>query len=497
MNTNSTSRLSLLSETWGQFEAELEDLRQQLKVPGMSAAVVKDGQLAWSRGFGYADVENSVPAASETPYHLASVTKPFAALVVMQLVQEGKLSLGDPVSRYSVNLPEGDKVLVRHLMSHTSDGTPGQRYQYNSTRYGLLSQVVLAATGRSLQEWLYERILQPLGMENTAPGLAGCTGLPFVPACERVGNALALPYRLDQDLNFIPGNYQPGFSAVGGLISTVIDLARFDAALDANTLVTAATKELMWTPSVSNSGQKLPYGLGWFTQTYRGTRLIWHYGLTPPSASALFLKLPDEGLTFIVLANTDGLSRSVPWNESDVLDSLVALAFYKQFGLAPRYGQPLPAIDWSADSSTVLVAINQVQDEAVRDLLNREFEARHTLVTSLADLKATNERLAAMRATADEIARSLDPHTLDLYASVYEFSDLGGFTLDVTRDGNKLYVTWPGQVTQELLPLSTTRFFVPVGYDFYQFGFVPEAAGVQTYHLVLTLEGMSLTGRKK
>jgi CubicO group peptidase (beta-lactamase class C family) len=65
-----------------------------------------------------------------------------------------------------VNLPEGDKVLVRHLLSHTSEGTPGQHYQYNGARYGQLSQVVQAATGRSLQEWVYERILQPLGADQ-------------------------------------------------------------------------------------------------------------------------------------------------------------------------------------------------------------------------------------------------------------------------------------------------------------------------------------------
>jgi CubicO group peptidase (beta-lactamase class C family) len=463
-----------------------------MKIPGMSAAVVKDGQLVWARGFGFADVENGVPATPETPYHLASVTKTFAAVIVMQLVQEGKLSLDDPVSRYGVNLPEGDRVLVRHLLSHTSEGTPGQHYQYNGARYGQLSQVVLAATGRSLQEWVYERILQPLGMENTAPSPpAACAGLPFAPTCERVYAALTRLYCLDVDFNPAPGYNGDYFNAGAGLMSTVLDLAKFDAALDANTLVTAATKELMWTPTVSNSGQELPYGLGWFTQRYRDTRLIWHTGFSPPSTSALFLKLPEEGLTFIVLANTDLVSRNFQAGHgdgADVLSSLVALTFYKRFVLAPRYGQPLPAIDWSADSSTVLTAISHVEDESVRDLLSKEFEARRALASSLADLKAANERLASMRATAEEVARSLAPQTLDLYAGDYEFSDMGGFTLNVTG---------PGQAPQELLPLSTTRFFVPVGYDFYQFNFVPDAASGQTYHLVVTLYGMSYTGRRK
>ena len=178
--TPTTTSGGVDAEIWDKFEAELESLRQQMKIPGMSAAVVKDGQLVWARGFGFADVENCIPAAPETPYHLASVTKPFAALVIMQLVQEGRLSLDDPVARYGVNLPEGDKVLVRHLMSHTSEGTPGQHYQYNGYRYGQLSKVVQEATGRSLAEWVYERIIQPLGMENTAPSPpSACAGLPL------------------------------------------------------------------------------------------------------------------------------------------------------------------------------------------------------------------------------------------------------------------------------------------------------------------------------
>jgi CubicO group peptidase (beta-lactamase class C family) len=492
-----------LAQTLAAFEVELEAVRQELKIPGMSAAVVKDGQLVWARGFGYADVENQVPATPDTPYHLASVTKIFAAVIIMQLVQEGKLSLDDPVSRYGVNLPEGDKVLVRHLMSHTSAGTPGTRYQYDGSRYGQLSQVVQAATGRSLQEWVYERILQPLGMENTAPSPpAACAGLSFAPTCERVYAALTRLYCLDVDFNPAPGHNEDYFNAGAGLMSTVVDLSKFDAALDANSLVTAASKELMWTPTVSNSGQKLPYGLGWFTQSYRGTRLIWHSGFSPPSTSALFLKLPDEGLTLIVLANTDLLSRSYQaghGDANDVLSSLVAVTFYKRFVLAPQYDQALPAIDWSRPSSTVLTAISYVQDEAVKDLLNKEFQARRALASSLADVKVLVERIVTMRATAEKLAKSLEPQMLDLYAGTYEFADTGGVTANVTRVDNRLYLHTEalGGLSTELLPLSTTRFFVPAGYDFYQLDFMPGAASGQEYRLVFTLWGESFTGRRK
>jgi CubicO group peptidase (beta-lactamase class C family) len=484
----------LFAQTLASFEVELDVLRQELKIPGLSAAVVKDGQLAWARGLGFADVENRIPATPETTYHLASVTKPFAALVIMQLVQDSKLSLDDPVSRYGVTLPEGDAVTVGHLMSHTSAGTPGARYQYDGARYGLLSQVVLAATGRSLQDWLFERILSPLAMDDTAPAPpATCAGLPFAPTCERVYAAIARPYLLDGEFNPVPGFYQDSFNAGAGLISTVLDLARFDAAIEANSLVTADTKEQMFTPTVSTSGQRLPYGLGWFTQSYRGARLIWHTGFSPPSTSALFLKLPEEGLSFIVLANTDGLSRPFATGDGDVLKSLVAVTFYRHFVLAPRHGQPLPAIDWSADSSAVQTAINQVEDEPLRDLLTKELQARRALASSLANVKAQVERIATMRATAEEVARSLDPQTLDLYAGTYEFAEMGGVALSVSRAENKLYLSVQGQPPQELLPLSETRFFVPAGFDFYQFDFTPDAPS-QTCRLVLTLGDMSVTG---
>jgi CubicO group peptidase (beta-lactamase class C family) len=482
------------------FETDLENLRQEMKIPGMSAAVVRNGQIVWAGGFGYADIENAILATAETPYHLASVTKTFAAVIIMQLVQEGKLSLDDPVSRFGVSLPEGDAVLVRHLMSHTSEGTPGQRYQYNGARYGLLSQVVLAATGQSLQEWVYERIIQPLGMENTAPSPpAACAGLSFAPTCERVYAALAKPYFLDTDFKPLPGFNEDYFNAGAGLMSTVVDLAKYDAALDANTLVTETTKQQMWTPTVSNSGQALPYGLGWFTQSYRGTRLIWHSGFSPPSTSALFLKLPEEGLTLIVLANTDLLSRSYQAGHrdaNDVLSSLMAVTFYKDFVLAPRSDQPLPAIDWSGDDSTVLELIRQVRDEAVRDILSKEFQARRALASSLADLKASIGRLASMRTTAEEVARRLEPQTLDLYVGAYEFPEASGLTLNVTRAENKLYAAKSGSAPQELLTLSTTRFFAPHGYDFYQLDFSPDEPSGNC-RLVLTIWGMSFTGWRK
>ena len=151
------------AQVFAQFEAELEYLRQLLKIPGMSAAIVHNQELIWARGFGYADLENRIAATPDTPYHLASVTKPIAATLLMQLVEEGVLNLDDPVSRYGVHLESQGTVRVWHLLTHTSEGVPGSRFNYDGDRYALLGRVIEGASGKPFGELLSERILGRLG----------------------------------------------------------------------------------------------------------------------------------------------------------------------------------------------------------------------------------------------------------------------------------------------------------------------------------------------
>ncbi|HEX8847823.1 MAG TPA: serine hydrolase domain-containing protein, partial [Pyrinomonadaceae bacterium] len=124
------------AERIARLETLLENLRQELKIPAYSAAIVKDQKVLWAKGFGYADVENKIPATEHTPYHLASLTKTFASTILMQLVQEGKIKLDDPVSKYGITLESDGVIRVRHLLSHTSEGNPGEQYRYNGNRFG-------------------------------------------------------------------------------------------------------------------------------------------------------------------------------------------------------------------------------------------------------------------------------------------------------------------------------------------------------------------------
>jgi len=290
--------------------AELDAYRRDLHIPGMSAGVIKNRQLIWARGFGFADVEDEVPATPETPYHLASLTKTFASQIILKLVEEGKIDLDDPAKKYGVDIEGDSGITVRHLFTHTAEGTPGSRYKYNGHLYSFLGRVVEKASGRSFRDLVTEHILEPTGMEDTAPVLPRAS-LDEKAASEhqenvrRVNRALAQPYTLDKSLQAVPGDHpNPDHLGVStGLISNVIDMAKYDAALDRRAFISEASQELAWTPAVANSRETLPYGLGWFVQEFRGTKLVWHYGWEV-NFSALILKVPQENVTFVAFANT-------------------------------------------------------------------------------------------------------------------------------------------------------------------------------------------------
>ncbi|HXC70081.1 MAG TPA: serine hydrolase domain-containing protein, partial [Pyrinomonadaceae bacterium] len=158
MGAHKVNRTSEL-ERIPRFETLLESLRQELKIPAYSAAIVKDQKVIWAKGFGYADVENKIPATEHTAYHLASLTKTFASTILMQLVQEGKVKLDDPVSKYGITLESDGVIRVRHLFSHTSEGNPGEQYRYNGNRFAELDKVIEKASGKSFAELLIANIL--------------------------------------------------------------------------------------------------------------------------------------------------------------------------------------------------------------------------------------------------------------------------------------------------------------------------------------------------
>ena len=310
------------------FRARLERLRADGHIHAISAVIAKEQAIVWTGSFG-----SSAGAISDTTvFHLASLTKPLASTVILQLVDEGKVSLTDPVSKYGITLASSGTILVHHLLSHTSEGTPGSRYAYNGDRFSLLDSVIARAAGKSFASAVQERIITPLGLRHTAPNPQSAAFSASGLDKTRYTANVAPGYRWNGS-GFTPTAYETSFSSAAGLTASARDYAAFSMAMDRDAFVTSTTKGRAYAPSVSPSGEIFPYGLGWFTTDYKGVRVIWHYGYWTAS-STLVIKVPSQGLTFVLFANTDGLSAPYPLASGKLDSSPWAREFLETFAIA-------------------------------------------------------------------------------------------------------------------------------------------------------------------
>lgn len=317
------------AKSMAELEERLDALRTRYHIAGMGAAIAKGQSIAWSRGFGLANVAANRPASDATVFHLASLTKPIAATVILQLVDEGKVSLDDPASKYGIALSGQGTILVRHLLSHTSEGVPGTYYRYNGNRFGYLDSVIARADGRSVAEAIQARIISRLGLSATAPNTASpdfaVTGKSKGEYVAKVATGYTWAV-----MRFLPTDYPTYFGSAAGLMSTARDYAAFSMALDRDALLEPATKALAFTPTRDPAGGDFPYGLGWFSTLYKGERVIWHYGDWTANSS-LIVKIPSRGLAFVLLANTEGLSSPFPLAAGELATSDFARAFLDAF----------------------------------------------------------------------------------------------------------------------------------------------------------------------
>ena len=314
-----------------EFEAQLDRLREQLAIPGMSAIVMEHETVVWEGSLGLADIASQRPVTPATQFHLASLTKTFASTIVLQLVEQGLVDLDDPISNFGLTLPGTGIIRVRHLLSHTSEGVPGEEFRYNGDRFALLDQVIQRATGESFATRVMARIVTPLALEQTAPN--PLNAVAFAAAGREAAAyiaGMATGYGVDDRMRPVPVAYPTSFSGAAGLVSTARDVARYSTALDAGQFLSDATRTLAYTPARGADNRILPYGLGWFISSVSGHTLIWHYGYWTGNSS-LIIKEPSPGLTFVVLTNSDQLSARYRLGSGDLMSSTVAQVFVNAF----------------------------------------------------------------------------------------------------------------------------------------------------------------------
>jgi len=344
------------------FQHEMDRLRKYNGIPGMSVAVLQNQQIVFAEGFGYADIENGIPAAADTPFNIASLSKTFAAAILMKLVEEGRLYLDTAIADILKNTPfpyeEGtihgyanackkikelsrdtdfeysfllknyrcdtENITVRHHLTHTAQGNPGETYRYNGFLFGFLSLVAAEVSRKPYPALLVDHIIAPLEMTNTIPSTTS-------ESRDQILAKRAKYYRVGFGGEFTPSNYPIKLSSSAGIVTTVQDMAKFDVAMDRNLIVSADSKAKMFSETISNMGKPLPYGLGWFVQEHAGAKLVWHYGWAPKAYSSLILKVPEKEVTLILFANSEGASANFHLGRGDVLRSPFAIAFLNVF----------------------------------------------------------------------------------------------------------------------------------------------------------------------
>lgn len=406
------------------FEKEIDNLRSRLKIPGLSAVVLEDQEVIWAKGFGFADVENRIPATPDTLYSIASLTKTFAATLIMQLVDQGKLELDEPISHYSSDFKD-DSVRIKHLLTHTSNGTPGERFQYDGNRYDYLTAVIEKKTGKPFLNVVVETFFDPLGMSSSVPyhnvvvdadKWVASLGKEHLDRYRANLSRFAEPYTYYGAGETVHATYpiRDFIGAAAGLLSTVRDMAKYDIAIDRRVFLKRQTQERAWTPFVSNGGERLPYGLGWFVTDYHGHKLVWHYGHWGTGFSAVYLKVPERQVSVVLLANSEALADH---GFEDVANNVFVCSFLGLWGYA--------------------------------------YECERTSQASLA--KWIEDRRAKSR-----VAVRVDPKILDSYVGQYQFATLDNRTFTVTREGDRLFFQSTNGPRMELFAESESKFFLKI-----------------------------------
>lgn len=298
---------------------------QRQHVPGLALGVVQNGKFVKAKGYGLADVERNVPVTTDTVFEIGSVTKQFTATAIMLLVDQGKISLDDKISRYREGLPEAwNAVTIRQLLSHTSgipdyeaimgygsyrnvmtakqvialaaskpmDFAPGTQWRYSNTGYFLLTLALEKITQQPYIQFIQARILTPLGMTHTRSS----EPRDIIPQ-----RAAGYAYEEGRLENRDP--IQP--TATGGaamLVSTLGDMAKWGAEMLAPTLLREKDYALLWGDTPLAGGAPSGYGFGWFVSPRHGHRALEHSGGTAGFTCEM-LCLPDDRLVVLVLTN--------------------------------------------------------------------------------------------------------------------------------------------------------------------------------------------------
>ena len=296
-----------------------------------SILMIEDGKVIYENTFGYADVENKDPLDANSPFYLASLSKQFTAMAIMMLVEQGKISLNDKLTRFLPLMPSAyDPVTIDQLLTHTAgikdyhtadiknyfdlgiygsgltnndvykalvrqggpEFSPGQKYRYSNSGYVLLAMIVQIASGQLYPDFMREHIFVPLSMNST-----------FVHTPETINNRRVKGYTR----KFKPDDYKLFTNGDGGIYSTARDLIKWENAVYEGTLVSRSTLARAFTPVLLMNGRERRYGYGWEIGNNLKGKFIYHSGSLGGFRTYMEQQLGTEN-AMIILSNNSSSS---------------------------------------------------------------------------------------------------------------------------------------------------------------------------------------------
>ncbi len=313
-------------------------------VPGAAVLVVRHDSVLQKKTYGFADLDELRPVTSATNFRLASVTKQFTAAAVLLLAEEKKLSLDENIGKYFPELPVSAKeITIRHVLNHTSgiidyealipdsqtvqvfdkdvlqllrpaDSVyfpAGSHFRYSNSGYALLALLVESVSCSTFADFLQERIFGPLGMNYT---VARQEGVSFV-------TNRAYGYtRTDSGFVLADQSVTSAVLGDGGIYSSLDDMFKWDQALNADKLLSRASREQAFTPS-ARVDSVTGYGFGWYVSDYRGMSTVYHTGSTRGFRTAI-IRLPERSFTVVILTNRN------EGNPIDIARKIIDLYFF-------------------------------------------------------------------------------------------------------------------------------------------------------------------------
>jgi CubicO group peptidase (beta-lactamase class C family) len=504
--------------------------------PGATVLVVKDGQTVLRRAYGMADTIKGVTMTPDMALRLGSITKQFTATAILLLADEGKLSVDDDITKHLPDYPtKGKRITIEHLLTHTSgipsytgkpgymvnmardmsvaqmidtfkndplDFEPGSQYRYNNSGYFLLGAIIEKISGQTYASFVEQRIFKPLGMRDTYYEGFGTSQAPVAAGHSRSekGFGAAKPLSMTQPY------------AAGALVSTVDDLARWDAAIAGGKLLKPASWQRAFTSYRLTDGKATDYGYGWNVNRVQGETAIGHGGGIN-GFSTYALRLPEQKVYVAVLTNSD----SGPANPGVVARKAAGIAIgkpYREFKEVALDGAALDAVTGTYEVEKGVARVFRRSGEGlvmqrsgrppvpVKAASSNEFFVPGALdwfafqrdasgkVTGVTHYQDGNPVLNPRTGDAPAARKAVKIANASFDTRVGRYELHPGFVLELTREGDRYFTQATGQSKVEIFPMSETVFFSEQVDA--EISFEPAAA----QGLVLKQGGRSIPARK-